>query len=183
MKRLPASRVLALVAALWVAACAEMPMSLPATDLQFELTGRIAVRFRDEATTGNIAWRHARSGDELLITTPLGQGVARIVRTGDSVVLTTPDGQEHRAADAELLTERVLGFRLPLDGLADWVQARPGGTGKFEARRDASGRLAELKQSGWTIEYLEWREDALVPLRLTLVYPGIELRLAIAEWK
>jgi len=178
----PASRVLALAAALFVSACAGMQMSLPAADLQFELAGRIAVRFRDEATTGNIAWRHGRLGDELLITTSLGQGVARIVRTGGSVVLTAPDGQEHRAVDAESLTEQVLGFRLPLDGLADWVQARPG-AGEFEARRGANGRLAELKQSGWTIEYLDWREDGLLPSRLTLVYPGIELRLAIAEWK
>jgi outer membrane lipoprotein LolB len=177
-----ASRVVALAAGLLASACAELQLSLPAEDLQFEFSGRIAVRFRDEASTGNIAWRHGQSGDEVLITTALGQGVARIVRTGGSVVLTTPDAAEHRAADAETLTERVLGFRLPLDGLADWVRARPG-NGAFEARRDANGRLAELRQSGWTIEYLAWADDARLPSRLTLTYPGIELRLAIAEWK
>lgn len=182
MKLQAASRVLALAAALFASACAEFQLLLPGDDFQFELAGRIAVRFRDEASSGNIAWRHGHSGDEVLITTPLGQGIARIVRAGDSVVLTTPDAREHRAADAATLTEQVLGFRLPLDGLADWVRARPGG-GQFEARRDASGRLAELQQSGWTIEYLEWREDGHLPSRLKLTYPGIELRLAIAEWK
>lgn len=182
MKLRAASRVLALAATLFASACAELQLRLPADDFQFELAGRIAVRFRDEASSGNLAWRHGHSGDEVLITTPLGQGIARIVRTRDGVVLTTPDAREHRAADAEMLTEQVLGFRLPLEGLADWVRARPGG-GPFEARRDASGRLAELQQSGWTIEYLEWREDARLPSRLKLTYPGIELRLAIAQWK
>ena len=43
------------------------------------------------------------------------------------------------------------------------------------------GRLAELEQSGWKIRYLEYA-DAL-PSRLTLTFPGLELRLAIAEWK
>jgi outer membrane lipoprotein LolB len=177
-----AFRVLGLAGALFASACAELQLLLPAEDFQFELAGRIAVRFRDEASSGNISWRHGHSGDEVLITTPLGQGVARIVRAGGSVVLTTPDALEHRATDAETLTERVLGFRLPLDGLADWVRARPGG-GPFEARRDTNGRLAELQQSGWRIEYLEWREDGRLPSRLKLSYPGIELRFAIAEWK
>lgn len=177
-----AARSFALAAALLASACAELQLQLPAEDLQFELAGRIAVRYRDEASSGNIAWRHGGSGDEVLITDPLGQGVARIVREGESVLLVTQDGQEHRAADTELLTERFLGFRLPLEGLADWVRARPG-RGPFESRRDAAGRLAELQQSGWTIEYLEWREDGRLPARLRLSYPGIELRLAVAQWK
>ena len=175
-----AARALALAAAVLASACAELELRPP--DLEFELAGRIAVRFRDEANSGNFAWRHGTSGDEVLITTALGQGVARIVRVGDSVVLTTPDAREHRAADTETLTEQVLGFRLPLTGLADWVRARPG-AGPFAARRDAADRLAELQQSGWTIEYLAWGADGRLPARLRLSYPGIELRLAIAQWR
>ena len=177
-----AVRALALAAAFLAAACAELQLRLPAEELQFELAGRIAVRYGDEASSGNIAWRHGRSDDEVLITNPLGQGVARIVRAGDSVALTTPDGREHRAPDAETLTERVLGFRLPLEGLADWVRARPG-PGPHEARRDSGGRFVELQQSGWKIEYLEWDADGARPARLKLSYPGIELRLAIGAWK
>lgn len=182
MKLQAAARALALAATLLAGGCAELQLQLPADDLQFELAGRIAVRFRDEASSGNIAWRHGGAGDEVLITSPLGQGVARIVRAGDSVVLFTPDAREHRAADAETLTEQVLGFRLPLEGLADWVRARPG-RGPSQERRDATGRLTELLQSGWIIEYLEWRADGRLPSRLKLTYPGVELRLAIAEWK
>jgi outer membrane lipoprotein LolB len=48
-------------------------------------------------------------------------------------------------------------------------------------KRDPQGRLAELQQAGWTIEYLEY--TGALPSRLRLVYPGIELRLAISEWK
>jgi outer membrane lipoprotein LolB len=176
------ARLALLLAAALLAACAELELRLPEEDLQFELAGRIAVRYRDEASSGNIAWRHGRSGDEVLITNPLGQGVARIVRSGDSVVLATPDGQEHRAADAESLTEQVLGFRLPLAGMAHWVRARPA-PGPYEEERGAGGRLAGLRQSGWRIEYLEWGEQASLPSRLRLSFPGIELRLAVDEWR
>ena len=117
----------AVAALLLLAACATPGFLLSATDAEFDLSGRIAVRYRDDAGSGNIAWRHAARADELLLTSPLGQGIARIVRTGDEVSLTTQDGREFRAADAESLTEQVLGFRLPLLGLADWVRGRDGG--------------------------------------------------------
>ena len=153
-------------------------------DVNFELAGRIAVNYGNEATSGNLAWRHGISDDELLITSSLGQGVARIVRHGGEVVLTTSDGRERRASDAETLTEQALGFRLPLAGLANWVRGRAAPKPAPEPtreRRDAAGRLAELEQSGWKIHYLEYA-DAL-PSRLTLTYPGLELRLAISDWK
>jgi outer membrane lipoprotein LolB len=165
---------------LLLAACAQLETQAPA-DQVFELSGRIAARQGQEAFTGNLSWRHAGSVDELLVTSPLGQGVARIVRTGDSVVLTTAEPREYRAADVESLTEQALGFRLPLKGLADWVRARaaPGAAAKVEKGGD--GRIASIEQSGWRIEYLEYAGH--LPSRLRLAFPGIDLRLAISEWK
>ena len=174
----------AAAATLLLAACAAPGFLVPAADAEFELTGRIAVRYRDDAGSGNIAWRHGARSDELLLTTPLGQGMARIVRVGDVVTLTTQDGRELRAADAEALTEQALGFRLPLAGLAAWVRGRAEPKPAAEPtreRRDTEGRLAELEQSGWRIQYLEYA--AALPSRMTLNYPGLELRLAISEWK
>src|SRR5207302_1656288 len=72
------------VAALLAAACAHVELKPPAT-VEFELLGRIAARYAKDAFTGNLQWRHAGAGDEMLVTTPMGQGVARIVREGDGV--------------------------------------------------------------------------------------------------
>jgi outer membrane lipoprotein LolB len=169
---------------LLLAACATPGFLFPAADVEFELSGRIAVRYRDDAGSGNIAWRHGARADEMLLTTPFGQGIARLARVGEEITLTTQDGREFRAADAESLTDQVLGFRLPLLGLADWVRGRAASKPAPEPtreRRDTAGRLSELEQSGWQIRYLEYA-DAL-PSRLTLTYPGLELRLAISDWK
>jgi outer membrane lipoprotein LolB len=174
----------AAAALLLLAGCATPSFVVPAADVVFELTGRIAVKYRDDAGSGNIAWRHAARSDELLLSSPLGPGIARIVRSGDEVVLTTQDGREFRATDAESLTEQVLGFRLPLRGLADWVRGRPAPAptpAPTHQRPDAAGRLAELEQAGWRIEYQEY-VDAL-PARMKLNFPGVELRLAVSEWK
>jgi outer membrane lipoprotein LolB len=175
-------RALALAAVFLLAGCAGMEFQRPEAEAQFELSGRIAVRFKDESSTGNFAWRHGDRNDEVMITSSLGQGVARIVREGDAVTLTDAQGREHRAADAEALTEQTLGFRLPLAGLSDWVRARPG-PGPSQVRKADDGRIAELEQSGWRIEYQEWGADGKLPARMKLSYPGIELRLAIAQWK
>lgn len=156
-----AAAVLALVAG-----CAQVEIRPPQGPLDFDLVGRIAARYGPESFTGNISWRHARNGDEMLLSTPFGQGVARIVRDGDAVQLTTADGKQYRANDAEELTESVLGFRVPIVGLAEWVQGRPS---------------PELENRGWTIEIQE-RDAQRRPTRLRATYPRIDLRLAVTQW-
>ena len=153
------------LATLLLGGCAQLEMRL-AQKADFDLAGRLAARYGEESFTGNIAWRHAKDFDEMLITTPLGQGVARIVREGEQVTLTTAEPREYHAADVESLTEQVLGFRLPLGGLSDWVRGRPS---------------PDLEQRGWKVEYQEYAGE--LPSRLRVLYPGIELRLIISRWK
>lgn len=155
-----------LAAAALVAGCAQVEIRPPAGPLDFDLAGRIAARYGQESFTGNMTWRHARNGDEMLISTPFGQGVARIVREGEAVQLTTADGKEHRANDVEDLTERVLGFRVPMVGLADVVQGRSS---------------SDLENRGWKFEVQD-RDRQGRPARLRATYQGIDLRLAVTQW-
>jgi outer membrane lipoprotein LolB len=166
---------------LLAAACAQLETS-PRGKTEFELAGRLAASYRNESFTGNLAWRHARDSDEMLLTSPLGAGLARIVREGDAVVLTTAEPKEYRAADAESLTEQALGFRLPLAGLADWIRGRASPAFPVtRAERSADGKLLSLEQGGWKIEFLEYAGE--LPARVRLLYPGIELRFAVSQWK
>jgi outer membrane lipoprotein LolB len=173
-------RFFLLLVALVAGACAQLETTAP-KDVEFDLSGRLAARYGNEAFSGNIAWRHAPSADELLITSPLGAGVARIVRDGDSVVLTTAEPREYKARDAEALTEEVLGFRLPLSGLADWIRGRPSDKALAKADYDEQGRLRSLEERGWKIDYQEY--EGKLPSRIRLTYPDIELRLSISQWK
>lgn len=172
--------------ALWSAvllilgACAQLETRVP-QDVEFDLSGRLAARYGSEAFSGNLAWRHARSADEMLITSPMGAGIARLVRDGNNIILSTAEPREYQASDAEALTEEVLGFRVPLAGLADWVRGRPSTESPATAQYAPDGRLLSLQQRGWNIEYLEY--DGKLPSRMRLTYPNIELRLAISQWK
>lgn len=176
--RFPRS-ILAVAAAL-LAACAQLPEA-PAGAYEFELSARFAARYRDEAASGLLAWRHRAGADDVLLSSPFGQGLAQISRSGDAVTLVAGDNRRYAAADAETLTEQVLGFRLPLRGLADWVRGRPATDAPAQAEYAQDGRLLSLEQHGWRIEYLGY--EGARPARLKLNYPGLELRLAISEWK
>jgi outer membrane lipoprotein LolB len=156
-----------LLLVLLLSACAQVEVKAPEGPLEFDLAGRIAARYRDDAFSGLLTWRHAADRDEMLISTPMGQGVANIVRQGEAMRITTSDGREYSDRDGEALTERALGFRLPVAGLADWVRGRPS---------------PALEQRGWKVEYQEHDAEGR-PRRLRVTHPGVDLRLVISEWR
>ena len=170
---------LAIAAAAALGACASLPAGGPPLAGGFELSGRVAVRHGKDAASGKIFWRHSDDSDELLITSALGQGVARISREGDRFRLVTGNNREYRAADAESLTEQALGWRLPLAGLADWVQARasPGRPAQVDG---GVGQGMELRQDGWRIAYEELRGGR--PHRMRLTREDLEIRLIVDRW-
>lgn len=171
-----------IVLSVLLAGCASLPETTengPPTD-GFELTGRVAVRHGDEGTSGRIVWRHGPDFDEMLIASVLGQGIARITRRNGGVELVTADRTEYQAAEAESLTERILGWRLPLAGLSDWVQGRADPAYPATLVRDAQSRLSELEQNGWRIRYQEY--EGTRPARLRMSRNGLEIRLIVDRW-
>jgi outer membrane lipoprotein LolB len=110
--------------------------------------------------------------------------VARIVRDAEGMMLEMPNQPLRRAPDAESLTREALGYSLPVSGLTWWVQARPDPGRAFEATRDAAGRLAQLKQDGWVIDYLDYAADAPArPRKMVVAREGLEIRLVADDWQ
>lgn len=177
-----------LLAALVFAGCADLrPLEpakpISATDRAFEVNGRFAVRYRDDGGSGRILWSHTPLTDDLTISSPLGQGIARIVRRDGVYTLTTSDNRTHSSRDPDQLTEPVLGWRLPLSGLPYWVRGReaPGmATQHNSGKPDAP---SELRQAGWTIEYLSRSADHGLPERMRIRRDELDIRLVLEEWR
>ncbi|MGB8433434.1 MAG: lipoprotein insertase outer membrane protein LolB [Burkholderiales bacterium] len=174
----PRIAVVALCMAL-LAACATAPKP---TDTAFELTGRVAIRSGQEAASGRLFWRHGQSFDDLMISTPLGMGIAEITRRAELYTLTTSDTRRMSAADPETLTDQALGWRFPLAGLPDWVQGRPYSNSEGETQRGPDGRVQLIRQLGWTIEYLAYDDETELPSRMRLTREGLDIRLTIDDW-
>jgi outer membrane lipoprotein LolB len=170
-----------LLATALLGACASIPAPVP-REGEFAVVGRVAVRYGEEAASGRVAWRHSDADDDLVISTPLGQGIAEITRREGVYTLVAADRQRFSASDPERLTEQALGYALPLDGLPDWLRGRAQPGVPAESRYDGE-RLAELRQQGWTIEYLAYEDDGRLPKRLRLTRGALDIRLAIEEWQ
>ncbi len=130
--------------------------------------------------SAGISWRHAPGRDNILLSGPLGQGLAELVRDESGARLTTAERHEYSAPDLEQLSAQVFGFALPLTGMAHWI------VGDVETtQRDTAARPLTLVVDGWNIDYLDWeapRPDAL-PMLIDMRRDDLEVRLKITEWQ
>lgn len=179
--------VAAALLALVLGGCAAIPAAPPSAldvprQANWTLQGRIGVQSGEQSLSGQIHWQHRVESDEVLMTSPLGQGVARIVRDAEGVALDVPNQPTRRAPDAESLTREALGYALPVAGLAWWVQGAPDPGSAFESTRDAGGRIEQIRQNGWVIDYLQYTADAR-PRRMVVAREGLEIRLVADSWQ
>ncbi len=147
----------------------------------YSLTGRIAVHQGEQRYSAGIAWQHDALRDEILLSSPLGQGIAELTRDAGGARLTMSDRKEYSASDWEGLSARMFGFPLPLSLLPRWVVAdAPEG-----ATLDASGRPKHFVAAGWTVDYPDYENEAesALPQWVELKRDDIELKLKIDEWQ
>lgn len=139
----------------------------PRTLTEFEMEGRLSIRIGEERHLAGFHWRHAAGAEEVLLKTPLGQGLAELRRDSSGARLMTADQREEHAQDWEELSERLFGSRLPLDDLPSWVAGRP-----------------PPATSGWRVEYLDYQSAApdALPVLIEAGRGDITVRLKIDEW-
>lgn len=150
----------------------------------WSLQGRIAVKSDKQSLSGQLQWLHRATSEELLLSSPLGQGVARIVSDAQGVLLEIPKRPPRRAPDAESLTREALGVALPLSGLSHWIRLRPDPARPFEQTVDTAGRVTQIRQDNWVIDYLEYMDaPAYRPRKINVAREGLQIRLVIDVWE
>jgi outer membrane lipoprotein LolB len=185
-----ASCALVVLLAFVVAGCASTPFApLPAlppeVDAPFAIDGRLSARRGDEGISVSFAWTHAAPRDEFVVTTPFGGALAEL--TGDAstqrVEVRTADGRHEVASDWATLTERVVGFPLPVAALAFWARGAPRVDAPHAVEIDDAGRVDVLRQDGCEIVYAYADRAARRPSRLRLLCHDLELRIVIDRWR
>ncbi|MDQ3447109.1 MAG: outer membrane lipoprotein LolB [Pseudomonadota bacterium] len=167
--------------------------TLPRAPADRAYTGRFAVTTASAEQRESVSGRFGleiRGLQQILeLSSPLGTTVARIEIEPGAARATGARMQEVRGADADALTEQLLGWPLPVSGLADWIEGRPAPSRVARVERE-SGRIVLLEQDGWTIrlpEYFEVVGATDRPRRLVLERPAsgnapsVVLRLIVDE--
>lgn len=184
-------RLALLLAASLLAGCASTPPAPLAhreNVRDFALEGRFALRVAlpgqaVQNSGGRLTWTHQNRSDRVLLSSPLGYGLAEIETTPEISRLRTADGMTRESTDPDALIEDITGQRLPISRLPAWLLGRSSGKAVIES--DAQGRPVRLSEDGWQVDY-SFADDSpsALPVRLTLSRNGeIELRLRVEEWK
>ena len=145
-----------------VAPNTDLPLS--GTDRAVEYRGRFSARSerngREEGAHGSFVWLQQGDSVQLSLVSPLGQTLAIVTALPGQATLELPNQAPRSAPEVDTLMQQALGFSLPVSGMRDWLQARPAPGTVVRAERDATGRLTELEQHGWTVRFQEYRETA-----------------------
>jgi outer membrane lipoprotein LolB len=152
---------------------------------QFNVNGKLGVIYNQKGMSGSIVWQHTINADAIDVLSPLGSKVASISKTPNHIQLTNDKNETIEADNAQALTLKTLGWELPLQGLTDWVLGRPSASKIDFQTWDTAGRLVNLQQDGWTIEYLEYTQHAQysLPSKLKLSNARVRLKIVISLWQ
>lgn len=125
------------------------------------LDGRLSVNYQKdgnrESMTVNFDWAQAPGRVDVTIANPLGQTVATIEVTPQSATLTQAGRAPVTEADVDTLSQRTLGWPLPVSGLRDWLQgyAVDAQGQRFSA---SPARNEVVTRDGWRLRFVEWQD-------------------------
>lgn len=150
---------------------------------QFALSGRLGIANGRDAGSGQFRWQQRGAAFEFQLTVTVTGDRVRLAGQPGKVKLTDARGQVTEGFDAEQLLFERTGWRVPVAQLGYWVRGMraPGGTA--DTRFDAAGRLVELAQDGWTIQYRDWTASAPALPTMLVARRGQErVKVRIRDW-
>lgn len=153
----------------------------------FDIDGRLVVRQGEKRHIVHIGWQHDAGEERLLLTTPLGQGLAELTRDARGAHLRLSDQRTFEADDLEVLAQQVLGIRLPFSALSHWVTGDVVIPDDGQGQDDAAGRPQWRQINGWHIRYADYESPAAnaLPTLIEMQYVAddVDVRLKIDQWQ
>ncbi|MBC3870521.1 lipoprotein insertase outer membrane protein LolB [Undibacterium oligocarboniphilum] len=137
---------------------------------QIQLSGKISVRYeqngKPQNLTGNFEWHQQDENLEILLSSPLGQTLARITQNKQGALLEQDGKIPRQASDLDQLISDTLHWPLPVSGLRDWLQG-------FVRTKDGHPLALlptdqTMEADGWKIRYASWHQSPVQPRRMDL---------------
>jgi outer membrane lipoprotein LolB len=179
-------RSLAVLFAVLIAGCATAPETSPDRAYTGRFSALATQGDKRESVSGRFSVEVRGDRQRIDLSTPLGTTVARIEVGPEGARASGPGMQEARGSDADALAEQLLGWRLPVSGLPDWIEGRPVPSRPARMERDGS-RPVLIEQDGWTVRIAETFATSGRPRLIVLeraaapVAPGVVLRLVVDD--
>jgi outer membrane lipoprotein LolB len=159
-----------------------------ATHAQWSLQGRVALSNGHNGGSGRIDWRQDGSRYEVGLSAPITRQSWRMSGDATHARLEGLAGGPREGTDAETLLRETTGWVIPVEALASWVRgAADAGLPPATLQFKPDGRLAQLQQASWTIDYADWQPQTglgiELPHRLNASRGDARVRLVIDAWQ
>ena len=192
-----------LVSVCTLEACSTLPSSTPTMSLRqpyherIAIGGRFSVSYQHEgrpySAQGRFQWRQRGEEVDIELLSPLGQTLAKI-RVRAFIATLERSGQAPQSANnVSELTEDLLGWALPAEGLRHWLQGYSPTLNRTGAPSDAGSSPAatDAVQVGeWLLRFVSWQaaDGGSHPKRIDLsrrsaMAGELSLRLVIDGWE
>jgi len=151
----------------------------------WELDGRLALSDGKEGGSGVLSWIQEGDTSKLAFRGTMGRGAWQLEADGSGAVLELANGEVYRDASVAELVRKRVGWKVPVDALQWWVRglASPG---KLESRElDETGKLVRLEQSGWTVNFSQYRDEgeAWMPGKLNARRENYTVKVVVKNWR
>jgi len=197
---------LAIVAALLLAACATQAPRAPlppltrtpeanqqqreavlAAQSSWSLQGRVALSNGRDGGSGRIDWQQDGARYDVSLSAPVTRQSWRITGDESHARLEGIAGGPVEGDDPVALLREATRWDIPVTALASWVRGIPADEarhGRADVEFGPDGRLATLRQAGWTVQYMAWAPDGAIelPQRLEASRNGAKVRLVVDGW-
>lgn len=144
----------------------------------WQLQGRVNARYQNESHTPRIRWQQNDARYSILLWGTLNVGATSI--EGQPGFVTFEQGNETRTASRpeDLILEH-LGYELPVSQLNYWIKGLPTPDEEHQMVLGEFNQLVSLEQSGWTLDYQDYRlfGDYSLPRRIEMSREENNIRL------
>jgi outer membrane lipoprotein LolB len=133
--------------------------------------------------SGNMHWRQDAEKFDIRVSGPLGAGAFQARGTLDRVEIRTAK-ETIVTHEPEALIEKTLGWHFPIKHLRYWALGLPEPGLPSELKFDRAGRLQQLTQDGWVLEYSDYAQfgERELPRRFTLESGAHRIRVVVDGW-
>jgi outer membrane lipoprotein LolB len=161
--------------------------ALLATQQSWSLQGRVALSNGRDGGSGRIDWQQDGGHYDMSLSAPVTRQSWRITGDGSHARLDGIAGGPLEGDDPVALLRETTRWDIPVTALASWVRGVPADKaqhGRAGLEFGPDGRLATLRQGGWTVHYTVWQPQAPVelPQRLEASRDDAKVRLVVDAW-
>lgn len=152
---------------------------------KWETSGRVGIRTKNDAVSGNFNWQKDAKTFDLSIVGPFGQGATHLSQTTDGVVTLAYEDKVIKGNDPATLLQQELGWAFPVEQVTYWIRGLAYPNSAARISKDPDSQLPnKIEQDGWLITYSNFTKvDGLsLPQKMQVSNPPFRVNLIINQW-